>query len=180
MSARLRTCISTGIPAMDIDMEGGVRRPGESQAVVACLPWQPVLVLVKPSWASGLLPTWQFGGLTVGFISAELQTRRHLCSQGCSRCNQAGRSQTQKEPTGLEVGAIDSPDHHREDWCPDHGCSWCPASQWRQALVKDPWGASVDDVINTLRSMKAKNPDLRAAVIDHFHVPGSSQGCSQL
>ena len=43
-------------------------------------------------------------------------------------------------------------------------------------LVKDPWGASVDDVINTLRSLKAKNPELRAAVVDHFHCLARHKG----
>jgi replicative DNA helicase len=43
-------------------------------------------------------------------------------------------------------------------------------------LVEDPWGADVDAVINSLRSMKAKNPVMRAAVIDHFHCLGRHKG----
>ena len=43
-------------------------------------------------------------------------------------------------------------------------------------MVEDPWGADVDSVINSLRSMKAKNPDLRAAVVDHFHVLARHKG----
>ena len=37
-------------------------------------------------------------------------------------------------------------------------------------IVDAPWAPDVDDVINILRSMKARNPDLRAAFVDHFHV----------
>ena len=37
-------------------------------------------------------------------------------------------------------------------------------------LIEDPWGADVESVINSLRSMKAKNPEFRCAVLDHFHV----------
>ena len=43
-------------------------------------------------------------------------------------------------------------------------------------LVEAPWGADVDAVINILRSMKAKNPDLRAAVVDHFHCLARHRG----
>ena len=43
-------------------------------------------------------------------------------------------------------------------------------------FVEDPWGADVDSVVNSLRSMKAKNPDLRCAVLDHFHVLARHKG----
>ena len=36
-------------------------------------------------------------------------------------------------------------------------------------LVEAPWGACVDAVVNSMRSMKARNPELRAVVLDHFH-----------
>lgn len=31
-------------------------------------------------------------------------------------------------------------------------------------------GACVDTVVNSMRAMKAQNPELRAVVLDHFHV----------
>ena len=46
-------------------------------------------------------------------------------------------------------------------------------------LVEDPWGADVESVINSLRSMKAKNPDLRCAIVDHFHVLARHKGAPQ-
>ena len=38
-----------------------------------------------------------------------------------------------------------------------------------EIFVEAPWAADVDAVINNLRSMKAKSPEMRAAVVDHFH-----------
>ena len=45
-------------------------------------------------------------------------------------------------------------------------------------LVESPWGACVDSCINTMRSMKAREPELRAIVLDHFHALSRHKGGS--
>ena len=47
-----------------------------------------------------------------------------------------------------------------------------------KVLVESPWGACVDTCINTMRTMKAKHPELRAVVIDHFHALARHKGGS--
>ena len=37
-------------------------------------------------------------------------------------------------------------------------------------IVEAPWGACADAAVNSMRSMKARHPELRAVVLDHFHV----------
>lgn len=166
--------VSTGIPAMDIDMEGGCRRPGESQGgrLFTLAARTGVGKTVLGVWAAANLA---FGGLTVGFISAELQMDAIVARLAAAATRLA--DPTQEEHGWASVGAIDSPDHHREKT----GARIMSAAGALQAnggklLVKDPWGASVDDVINTLRSLKAKNPELRAAVVDHFHCLARHKG----
>lgn len=166
--------VSTGIPAMDIDMEGGVRRPGESQGgrLFTLAARTGVGKTVLGVWAAANLA---YGGLTVGFISAELQMDAIVARLAAASTKIADPTQT---GTGwASVGAIDSPDHHREKT----GNRIMAAAGVLQEnggklLVKDPWGANVDDIVNTLRSLKAKNPELRAAVVDHFHVLSRHKG----
>ena len=166
--------VSTGIPAMDIDMEGGCRRPGESQGgrLFTLAARTGVGKTVLGVWAATNLA---FGGLTVGFISAELQMDAIVARLAAAATKLA--DPTQKIHGWATVGAIDSPDHHREKTgARIMGAAGALQANGGKLLVKDPWGASVDDVINTLRSLKAKNPELRAAVVDHFHCLARHKG----
>lgn len=166
--------VSTGIPAMDIDMEGGVRRPGESQGgrLFTLAARTGVGKTVLGVWAAANLA---FGGLTVGFISAELQMDAIVARLAAAATKLADPDQ--QTYGWASVGAIDSPDHHREKTSNRiMNAAGVLQENGGKLLVKDPWGASVDDVINILRSLKAKNPELRAAVIDHFHVLARHKG----
>ena len=169
--------VSTGIPAMDIDMEGGCRRPGESQGgrLFTLAARTGVGKTVLGVWAAVNLA---FGGLTVGFISAELQMD--------AIWQDLAAAATQLADPNTKLGGLllarSSPltTTARRPPARIMGAAGAMQANGGKLLVKDPWGASVDDVINTLRSLKAKNPELRAAVVDHFHVPGSSQGRTHL
>ena len=77
----------------------------------------------------------------------------------------------------VTVGDIKQPDHRKEEIAArvQQACGALQATGG-DILVEAPWGADVDAVINILRSMKAKNPDLRAAVVDHFHCLARHRG----
>ena len=106
------------------------------------------------------------GGLKVGFISAELD--KHAIY---ARIWAAATRVANPNTNWAEVGDIESPNHNREKVSADLVmAAGTIQANGGKLLIEDPWGADVDSVINSLRSMKAKNPDLRCAVIDHFHV----------
>jgi hypothetical protein len=164
--------VSTGIPAMDLDMEAGILRPSNVAAGgrLFCL-------AARTGIGKTQLGVWTAanavcGGLTAGFISAELDK-----SAINSRLWAAITKCLAKDPmNGIKPilsGWISSPS-------PDLELRERVASTMMQAagiiqerggklLVEAPWGADVDAVVNTMRSMKARNPDLRYVVLDHFH-----------
>jgi len=75
------------------------------------------------------------------------------------------------------VGDIESPNHTREKVSANiMSAAGVIQERGGKLLIEDPWGADVEAVINSLRSMKAKNPDLRCAVVDHFHVLARHKG----
>ena len=111
-------------------------------------------------------------GLTVGFISAELDKAAiyaRIWAAATHRCNE--------NDDWVSVGAIESPGttRERDATCVTQAAGIIQAAGGKM-LVEDPWGADVDAVINSLRSMKAKNPELRAAFVDHFHCLGRHKG----
>ncbi|WGL30430.1 DNA helicase [Synechococcus phage S-CRES2] len=163
--------VSTGILAMDLDMEGGVREPGqEAGGRLFCLAARTGVG--KTQLAVHAFVNLAAAGLTVGFISAELDKAAiyaRIWASATHRCNE--------NDNWVSVGAIESPGVTRER---DASCVTQAAGIIQAAggkmLVEDPWGADVDAVINSLRSMKAKNPELRAAFVDHFHCLGRHKG----
>ena len=172
MSAREQSApVSTGIPAMDLDMEGGVRRAGEAAGgrLFTLAARTGVGKTVLGVYAAVNLA---YGGLKVGFISAELD-KTAIYARIWAAATQVANDNHHWAP----VGAIESPDTSREQVSQS---IMMAANAIQEAggklLVEDPWGADIDSVINSLRSMKAKNPDLRAAVIDHFHVLARHKG----
>lgn len=172
MNARQQVApISTGIPGLDIDMEGGVRLPGQSAGgrLFTLAARTGVGKTVLGVFAAVNLAK---EGLTVGFVSAELDKAAiyaRIWSAATHQCN--------PNTNWAEVGDIDSPSHNREQVSAN---LMMAAGKIQEAggklLIEDPWGACVDAVINSMRSMKAKNPEMRAVVIDHFHVLARHKG----
>ena len=157
--------VSTGIPAMDLDMEGGVYPPGSDFCGGRLFTLAARTGVGKTILGANAAVRLAAGGLKVGFISAELDeneinTRIWACATRVFNEN----------TEWVTVGDIKQPDHRKEAIA-DRVQRACGALQATggDILVEAPWGADVDAVINILRSMKAKNPDLRAAVVDHFH-----------
>lgn len=172
MSAREQSApISTGIAAMDLDMEGGVRGPGEAAG------GRLFTLAARTGVGKTVLGVYTavnlaLGGLKVGLISAELD-KHAIYARVWSAATRAANSNT----NWAMVGDIESPNHTRERVSADI-MSAASVIQERggKLLIEDPWGADVEAVVNSLRSMKAKNPDLRCAVVDHFHVLARHKG----
>jgi len=114
------------------------------------------------------------GGLKVGFISAELDRSAIYARIWAATSYVASKDQKDAWKHRVAVGDIESPHSDEEKRAATSNNIMAAANAIQEAegklLVEDPWGADVDAVVNSLRSMKAKNPDLRCAVIDHFHV----------
>jgi len=163
--------ISTGMQAMDIDMEGGVRSAGQAAGgrLFTLAARTGVGKTVLGVYAAVNLAV---GGLKVGFISAELD--KHAIY---ARIWSAATKVANPNTNWAEVGDIESPNHNRDKVSSNLVMAAGKIQEnGGKLLIEDPWGADVDSVINSLRSMKAKNPDLRCAVIDHFHVLARHKG----
>jgi len=163
--------ISTGMQAMDIDMEGGVRPAGQAAGgrLFTLAARTGVGKTVLGVYAAVNLAV---GGLKVGFISAELD--KHAIY---ARIWSAATKVANENTNWAEVGDIESPNHNRDKVSSNLVMAAGKIQEnGGKLLIEDPWGADVDSVINSLRSMKAKNPDLRCAVIDHFHVLARHKG----
>ena len=166
--------ISTGLTAMDIDMEGGVRSPGQSAGgrLFTLAARTGVGKTVLGVYAAVNLAV---GGLKVGFISAELD-KSAIYARIWAAATRAANPNT----NWVEVGDIESPSHNRETVSENIMMAAGKIQEnGGKLLIEDPWGADVVAVINSLRSMKAKNPDLRCAIIDHFHVLARHKGAPQ-
>lgn len=158
--------VSTGIPALDVDMEGGVYPHGTiyngGRLFTLAARTGVGKTILGVNAAVGLAT----GGLKVGFVSAELDedeiwTRIGACATKLLNPNNKWAT----------VGAIKQPPEHKREEIAIHLQKALEGLKNAdgQLFVEAPWGADVDAVITTLRSMKAKTPELRAAVIDHFH-----------
>lgn len=172
MNAREQVApISTGLMAMDIDMEGGVRLPGQ-QAGGRLFTLAARTGVGKTILGVYAAVNLAIGGLQVGFISAELDK-----SAIYARIWSAASHQANPNTNWVEVGDIESPGLNREKVSENIMMAAATIQgNGGKLLIEDPWGADVDAVINSLRSMKAKNPELRCAVVDHFHVLARHKG----
>lgn len=193
MSAREQSApISTGIAAMDLDMEGGVRGPGEAAG------GRLFTLAARTGVGKTVLGVYTavnlaMGGLKVGLISAELDKHAiyarvwsaatRIANKGPENHHGDQTYDSNGNPAGrsyggwVMVGDIESPNETRKTVSQNivdaagaiQGCGG-------KLLIEDPWGADVETVVNSLRSMKAKNPDLRCAIVDHFHVLARHKG----
>ena len=177
MNAREQTPpISTGIDAMDLDMEGGVRPAGEAGGgrLFTLAARTGVGKTVLGVYAAVNLAV---GGLKVGFISAELDKPAVYARIWSAATKVANKGPDGTNKNAVEVGDIESPNHNREQVSANiMMAAGTIQNNGGKLLVEAPWGADVDSIINSLRSMKAKNPALRCAVIDHFHVLARHKG----
>jgi replicative DNA helicase len=165
--------VSTGIPAMDLDMEGGVYPGGGDFSGGRLFTLAARTGVGKTILAAQAAVGLAKGGLKVGFVSAELDedeiwTRIWSCATRSFNTNTSWAS----------VGDIKQPGPGKAEEIAGRVQQACGKLQEAggEIMVEAPWGADVDNVINILRSMKAKNPEMRAAVIDHFHALSRHKG----
>lgn len=165
--------VSTGIMAIDIDMEGGIRPvPGGGRLfTLAARTGVGKTILGVQIAASAVCE-----GLCVGFISAELDMKSiqaRLWSAICTKLAKEGIL-----PRPISVGQIESPNVADKEEVPDALGLAGGYLQSKEAklFIEAPWGADVDSVVNSMRAMKAKHPELRSIILDHFHCLARHKG----
>jgi len=179
--------VSTGVPAFDLDIEGGVAPPRPH------MPRAGRLMIIAARTGVGktalgvhVAASLAKGGLTVGFLSAELEIRsieaRLIANLSKALVNPFHWRRTTPDKLGyVTVGELELPGATKAQ---DRIAQIVAEVSIRldqvngKMLIEAPWGACVDTCINTMRSMKAKNPELRAVVLDHFHALARHKGGS--
>ena len=165
--------VSTGIKAFDIDMQGGVRQPGQNAGgrifVLGARPASGKTMLLVNACVR-----LAAGGLTVGFFSAELdkdEIYSRIWSSATHTCN--------GQEEWVESDNLEDPSTRpaRDVECVAKAAAAIQGSGGKM-LIEAPWAIKTDELVNSMRSMKAKNPELRAVFIDHFHCLGRHKGAS--
>ena len=165
--------VSTGIPAMDIDMQGGVRRSGQGSGgrifTLGARTGAGKTMLLVDAFVN-----LASQGLTVGFFSAELdkdEIYARIWASATHACNDNTR--------WVDSDSLEDPSKtpERDAECVAEAASRIQNSGGKM-LVEAPWAIAVDELVNSMRSMKAKNPELRAVCVDHFHCLGRHKGAA--
>lgn len=181
--------VSTGVKAFDLDIDGGVAPPSPNMPRAGRL-----LVIGARTGVGKTLMGVQVaaslakGGLTVGFVSAELESRsieaRIIANLSKSLVNPTTHWRQIRNTDDLgfvTVGELEMPGATKAQ---EKIAQIVAETAMRleenggKILIEAPWGACVDTCINTMRSMKAKSPELRAVVVDHFHALSRHKGSS--
>lgn len=170
--------VSTGFPSVDLDIGGGVARPKINSPVGGRLfTFAARTSTGKTACAAHIATSLVAGGLTVGFISAELDSiaieARLFSSLSRKVFGLQGYHWTATEDRlgYITVMELQNPIKERRHGIANLLGHLAGAIQdiGGRLLVEAPWGACVDAAINSMRSMKARHPELRAVVLDHFH-----------
>ena len=166
---------STGILALDIDMQGGVRPPGVGGGRVFVLGARTGVG--KTQIGVQALTGVALDGYTVGMISAELDRDSIYARIWASVSAQT--AETQDEVLYSET-VLSPPERMKEQvaWNLQLAMQRLDETGGK-ILVEAPWAADVQAVVSTMRSMKAKNPELRLVVLDHFHCLSRHKGAPQ-
>lgn len=177
--------VSTGFPAIDLDIGGGVARPKTNAPEGGRMfTFAARTSTGKTACATHIATSLVSCGLTVGFISAELDSNAieaRLFSSlsrklfGVNGFHWAGSNDGLGYVTVME---LQSPLQERLQGITNLLGHLAGAIQdaGGRLLIEAPWGACVDAAINSMRSMKARHPELRAVVIDHFHSLARHKG----
>jgi replicative DNA helicase len=179
---------STGITAFDIDIDGGVSAPRPNMPRAGRL-----LVIAartgvgKTALGVQVAASLAKGGLTVGFVSVELDTRaieaRIIANLSRQFFGPFSWKNSGEDFGFVEVGELERPGTalNRQRIAEVVAeTSFRLDQTGGKILVEAPWAADVDSVVNTMRAMKAKQPELRAIVIDHFHCLAEHKGASKM
>lgn len=170
---------TTGIDAFDIDIEGGVARMQSNRSIGGRLLTIAARTSVgKTAIGCQVAASLCANGMTVGFISAELEysaiEARLMASLSRKLLGRSGYHwrATENGIGYVTVGELESLSSADKE----HIATLLGTLAFEiqetggKLLIEAPWGADVDAVVSSMRTMKAKNPELRAVVLDHFHV----------
>lgn len=176
---KLKRPASTGIPAFDLDMGGGVNYPEPHRLFGGRLFTVAARTKIgKTAIGCQIASSLCSKGLTVGFISAELNfnqieprlmaslSRKLLANHGYHwRASDNGYGY-------VTVSELENPAEEDKESLTEllARLAFEIQESGGRLLVEAPWGACVDTVVNSMRSMKAKNPNLRCVILDHFHA----------
>lgn len=179
--------VSTGLAAFDIDIDGGVSPPRPN------MPRAGRLMVIAARTGIGktalgvhVASSLASGGLTVGFVSAELESRsieaRIIANLSKSLVSPRYWKNAGADGLGyVTVGELELVGATKaQDKIANIVAQVAMKLEQNNGkiLVEAPWGACVDTCINIMRSMKAKSPELRAIVVDHFHALARHKGGS--
>lgn len=174
MNARvMEQPVSTGVPAFDLDMEGGVYRPSSVANGGRLFTLAARTGAGKTQLGVQVVASVVTEGLVAGFISAELDKPSIY-----ARIWSAITHKSLGSRDAVFSGKIMAPPPAEKEQIAARlmKAGGNVQSAGGKLLIEAPWGADVDAVINTMRSMKAKNPDLRVVVLDHFHCLSRHRG----
>lgn len=178
--------VSTGVFAFDLDIDGGVAPPKPNMPKAGRLMTIAARTGVGKT-ALGVHIACQLasGGLKAGYISAELNHRSieaRIIASLSKNFNPTHWSRLPSDELGyVTVKDLEQPGGTKaQSRIAQITIDVCKELQERNGkiLVEAPWGACVQSVVNTMRSMKAKNPELRAIVLDHFHALARHKGAA--
>jgi hypothetical protein len=176
---------STGIAAFDLDIGGGVSFPEPHRLFGGRLMTIAARTKVgKTAIGCQVATSLATKGLTVGYISAELDydsiEPRLMSSLSRKLLGKHGYHwRASDDRLGyVTVSELVSPNEQDKEGLTNLVGSLAFALQETNGklLVEAPWGACANTVVNSIRSMKAKNPDLRCVVLDHFHALSRHKG----
>lgn len=169
---------STGIFAFDLDIQCGVAHPrlnkgsGGRLMTICARPG-----IGKSTLACQIAASLSSQGMTVGFISAELDytaIEARILASLSRKVVQNGNfhwTGTQEKVGYVTVNELQNPSIKHKYQLANvlanivNGLQECGG----KFLIEAPWGACANAVVNSMRAMKAKNPELRAVFLDHFH-----------
>jgi replicative DNA helicase len=170
--------VSTGFPSIDLDIGGGVDKPKINSPVGGRMfTFAARTSTGKTACAAHIATSLVAGGLTVGFISAELDSNAIEARLFSSLSRKVFGLQgyhwtaTQDKLGYITVMELQNPLQEKRHGIANLLGHLAGAIQniGGRLLVEAPWGACVDAAINSMRSIKARHPELRAVVLDHFH-----------
>jgi replicative DNA helicase len=170
--------VSTGFPAVDLDIGGGVSRPKVNSPVGGRMfTFAARTSTGKTACAAHVATSLVVGGLTVGFISAELDSTaieaRLFSSLSRKVFGLQGYHWTSTNDKLGYITVLELQNPAQEDKKGIANLLGYLAGAIQdiggRLLIEAPWGACVDAAINSMRSMKARHPELRAVILDHFH-----------
>lgn len=177
--------VPTLFPSVDLDIGGGVSRPKiNAPASGRVFTFAARTSTGKTACAVHIATSLVVGGLTVGFISAELDMiaieSRLFSSISRKTFGRKGYhwTTTNNKLGYITVMELQAPLKERREGIASLLGNLANEIQQcgGKLLTEAPWGACVDSVVNSMRSMKARNPELRAVVLDHFHSLARHKG----